>query len=399
MPFNSPGDGDDTFTKTDVTSWGSRLLSSITGVLVGLVLFLAAFPLLFWNEGRAVRAARGLAEGRGAVVSVAADKVEPGSEGKLIHFTGRATTEERPRDPLFGVTDNVLRLVREVEMYQWVEDKETKSEKQTGGSTKQTTTYRYSRQWRKEAIASDKFEQKAGHTNPGSMAVPPESWQASVVRVGAFSLPGGLVAELPGRQPLAPVDLPASSQHGPLAKAKAWRDGYYIGDDPDAPKIGDLKVRFLAAPPMDVSVVGRQIGGSVAPYLAKTGTEVLRIETGLVPADIMFKHAASENALLTWLLRAGGFLAMFIGLGLIFRPLVTLADVLPILGSILGVGAGLAALALSAPLTLITVGLAWLAYRPLVGGAALAAALGVFLLFGRLGRGRRAAAAARPSAG
>jgi hypothetical protein len=113
----------------------------------------------------------------------------------------------------------------------------------------------------------------------------------------------------------------------------------------------------------------------------------------------MFKHAASENALLTWLLRAGGFLAMFIGLGLIFRPLVTLADVLPILGSILGVGAGLAALALSAPLTLITVGLAWLAYRPLVGGAALAAALGVFLLFGRLGRGRRAAAAARPSAG
>ncbi|HJL23314.1 MAG TPA: hypothetical protein RMH80_13870, partial [Polyangiaceae bacterium LLY-WYZ-15_(1-7)] len=51
---------------------GSRLVESIKGVLVGILFFLGSFPLLFWNEGRAVRRAKDLEEGRGAVVAVAA---------------------------------------------------------------------------------------------------------------------------------------------------------------------------------------------------------------------------------------------------------------------------------------------------------------------------------------
>ena len=56
---------------------GSRLVESIKGVLVGILFFLGSFPLLFWNEGRAVRRAKDLEEGRGAVVAVAAETVDP----------------------------------------------------------------------------------------------------------------------------------------------------------------------------------------------------------------------------------------------------------------------------------------------------------------------------------
>ncbi len=83
---------------------------------------------------------------------------------------------------------------------------------------------------------------------------------------------------------------------------------------------------------------------------------------------------------------------MLIGLLLIANRLVTLADVLPFLGSLLGVGLGLLALTFALPLTLITVGVAWLFYRPLVGAGLLLGAAALFVLLKRMG-GRRASPA------
>ena len=44
----------DRFTEVTSQSWLSRIGGAIKGVLMGFVLFILAFPLLFWNEGRAV---------------------------------------------------------------------------------------------------------------------------------------------------------------------------------------------------------------------------------------------------------------------------------------------------------------------------------------------------------
>jgi hypothetical protein len=74
-------------------------------VLIGFVLFVAAFPLLFWNEGRAVQTARSLEEGAGVVVSVSADLVDPANAGRLIHVNGTAKTEDVLRDDEFGVSE------------------------------------------------------------------------------------------------------------------------------------------------------------------------------------------------------------------------------------------------------------------------------------------------------
>jgi len=43
----------------------------------------------------------------------------------------------------------------------------------------------------------------------------------------------------------------------------------------------------------------------------------------------------------------------------------------PFLGSLAGAGAFLVALTLAVPVTLVTVGVAWVAHRPLLGGALL----------------------------
>ena len=102
---------------TEVTSqgWGSRIMESIKGVLVGGAFFVGSFPLLIWNEGRAIKTARSLEEGAGAVVSVPADRVDAGNQGKLLHVSGQATTSETLADSDFGVSANAIHLKRVVE--------------------------------------------------------------------------------------------------------------------------------------------------------------------------------------------------------------------------------------------------------------------------------------------
>ena len=57
-------------------------LSSRMGavILLGSFLSLAAFPLLFWNEGRAVKTVRELREGVASVAHVSEERVDPARE-------------------------------------------------------------------------------------------------------------------------------------------------------------------------------------------------------------------------------------------------------------------------------------------------------------------------------
>ncbi|MBR4489346.1 hypothetical protein IKP13_01780, partial [bacterium] len=89
---------------TEVTeeSWFSRLGGAFKGILAGIILFVLSIPLLFWNEGRAVRRAEALKQGSATVVSVAADKILPENEKKLVHVSGMLTTEDTLTDAVFG---------------------------------------------------------------------------------------------------------------------------------------------------------------------------------------------------------------------------------------------------------------------------------------------------------
>jgi len=53
-----------------------------------------------------------------------------------------------------------------------------------------------------------------------------------------------------------------------------------------------------------------------------------------------------------------------------------------------GAGAFLVALTLAIPITLITIAIAWIAHRPLLGGALLVMSLGSFVLLRGMHRGR-----------
>ncbi len=367
----------DRFTVTTSQSWFSRIAQSIKSVLFGLILFIASFPLLFWNEGRAVKTARSLSEGAGAVVSVSADAVVPTNEGKLVHLASPVTTDGPVADDEIGVEADGVVLRRNVEMFQWIEEKRSETRKKLGGGEETVTTYEYKKDWSDEPVDSSSFQEPGGHENPNGFPLPPEGFVADPVRVGAFVMSDEQIGKLSGEQ-----DLPLADDFQPTLpesladQAQISQGKIFVGADPASPVIGDFRISYQVIAPQSVSLIGVQTGDTFAPYQAEAGDTVLLVEEGNHTSEAMFKAAQDANKVLGWILRGAGFVAMFLGLFLVFRPIAVLGDIVPLFGSLLGVGVGLFSFLVAAVLSFITIAIAWIFVRPVLGIALLLVAGG-----------------------
>lgn len=358
----------DSFTETSSTSWLSNLFGSIKSVLFGLILFVVSFPLLFWNEGRAVRTSKGLTEGQGAVVSVPMDAVDASKEGKLVHVSGAVKTDAPVADDKLGVQASAVKLIRNVEMFQWKEHEKSESRKKLGGGTETVKTWEYKQEWAPGRIDSSEFKHAEGHENPPAPAFETKTFVANKVTVGAFTMSPEQIGQLTNAASL-PVDAAAADKlpadvHD---KLKVNDGKFYQGDDPATPKVGDVRISFQVVNPSTVSLIGVQTGQTFTSYQTKTGTAILLVEEGTLTAPQMFTMAQDRNTVMTWVIRAGGFFMMFIGLIMIFRPIVVFADVIPLVGTMLGAGIGLFAFLGAAVLSFITIAIAWIVYRPVIG--------------------------------
>jgi hypothetical protein len=385
----------DSFSESSSTGWGSNLLESIKGVLFGLVLLVLSFPLLFWNEGRAVRTSKGLTEGLGAVATVPIESVDPGKEGKLVHLSGAVKTDAPVADDQLGVQATAVKLIRNVEMFQWKEHEKSESHKKLGGGTETVKTWDYKQEWAEGRIDSSTFKHPEGHENPVAPAFETKTFTANKVTVGAFTMSADQIAQLTNATS-HPVDAAAAQQlpAGVHDKFKVADGKFYQGDDPATPKLGDVRISFQVVNPATVSLVGVQTGQSFTPYKTGTGTTILLVEEGSLTAQQMFKMAQDRNTVMTWVIRGGGFLMMFIGIFLIFRPIVVFADVLPLFGTLLGAGIGLFAFLGAAIMSFITIAVAWIVYRPVIGIGMLVLAAGALYWLRSTGVKKKAARAA-----
>jgi hypothetical protein len=367
---------EDSFTEVTHESWFGRIGGAIKGILLGLVLFAVAFPLLFWNEGRAVKRYKTLKEGGGAVVAVMSDNVDMANAGQLIHVIGKADTDATLTDAAFGVSANALKLKRVAEMYQWKETSKSTSKKKVGGGKTTTKTYSYSKTWSDDPINSAEFKKPTGHENPGTMPYSSTQQVAKDVALGAFALSPSLVGKINNFETLSiESDAPVPEQL--KDKAKLHDIGFYIGADPASPKIGDMRINFKIAKPTQVSVIAQQVENTFEPYSAKTGGKIELLQTGSHTAEDMIQKAQESNKTLTLVLRIVGFVLMFVGLNMIFKLLSVMADVLPILGDIVGAGTAIISFLLAAILSLTTIAIAWIVYRPLLGIGLIIVAVGL----------------------
>ena len=368
--FSQDNSGSDRITETTSQNIFQRLGGAIAGAAIGLILFLVAIGVLAWNESRAVDATRGLGQASSDAVETTPSPIDPAQNGHLVHLTGPLVAHGSVSDPEMGVTkDKIVHLKRKVEMYQWEEHRETHSSSQVGGSQTTQTTYTYSKKWSDEPVDSSGF--RGDHVNP-EMPVKTEVFTASDVTMADRKLASKLLDELDA---YTPIPLPATAPDGYRREGGSL----YKGNDPEKPAIGDIRISFSDVPAQTVSLLAEQRGNALTPFTTKSGYKIGLVVPGDVDADQMVAQKRSEEKILTWILRAVGCLCFFIGLLLLATPLTVLADVLPFLGSIVGGGVFFFALVLAVPLTLVTIAVAWIVVRPLLGiGLLVVAALIVF---------------------
>jgi len=269
-------------------------------------------------------------------------------------------------------------------MYQWQESSKSEKRNKLGGGTETVTTYSYSKVWSSRAIDSGNFKNPGGHQNPGSMRFGSEQWTTSQARLGAFRLPEAEVSRIQRWEDLTVTP----AEDGALPDgAEAWNGGYYIGIDPDEPQIGDLRVRFSVVRPTEISIVAKQVSDTIEPYRTSNGGSIDLQEVGIQNAESMFQAAIAANQSLTWILRGVGLFLMFLGFRMVLAPLAVVADVVPLFGRIVGAGASAISFLLAMMLSMLTIAVAWIFYRPLLGIFLLALVAGTIFLIWKKMRG------------
>jgi hypothetical protein len=401
-----------------------ELSDSFLGAVVGFVLFLAGFPIVFFNEQREVKMWSVFSRAADICkTDVAPSAVEASNEACLVHVCGN-TTGETLEDADFGVQmKDAAKLRREVEMLQWVEISSTENR----GQQKVTET-KYEKKWKSALVDSSKFKKKQQFKNPPSLPID-SSLKTAKVKLGAFELPSDLVGRL--------AHWTKCNSFAKKSVAVAGRTFAPHGENlvssatPGKPEVGDVRVRFSYVPCGDCTVMAVQHersflalrygmpieGGKVVltpgriqdAELGKPadcdvcccGTvgaavqskmEVFELHEELLSADLVLARARQAQAAVHSVLLVVGWVCLVLGLklmldlvpallsapfALIYGVGFSLKDFLASVGGFL---TWLLAIVVGTALYALTYAVAWLVARPLKGLVLILLSAGLFYL-------------------
>lgn len=365
------------FTETSTTGYGENIGNSFKGILFGFFLIIASIFLLSYNENRSINQTLALEEMQSKIVTLPDTKYDVKYNNTPIIIQGEVLPKRALEDTLFGVKSEDLALHRHVSMYQWREDKTTKSEDKIGGGTETITTYDYVKEWSSHQINSSSFRHLENHQNP------PMNYSAETFTtdadIGEFYLSENIIHHFD-----------SSSGFNGLSSMPKEVDGFsnhqtflYKGADLNTPTIGDIKITYTQTPKGVYSIVGMAQDKTVVPYLSQNDKDFLFIRTGKVSAGQIFKEEFSSNNILTWILRGVGLLLMFFGFMLIMGPLATFANVIPMFGSLVEGASALVAGVLTLLLGSTVIAIAWFASRPILSLSIIAVGIGLTMILSR----------------
>ena len=346
----------DNFTERTHNSLLGNLGNSFIGALVGLILFFASFVVLYMNEGRI-----DLSTIAKDSTNINSDTIQTQDNGKLINTYNNIKTDNLIGDSQFILPGKYLALNRNVENYVWVEQTNTKTTNNAGGSSDTETTYNYVKQWTSSIPNSDNFKVKEGHSNKFDMTKNVESMSvlATGTKIGAYNVDLSDIT-LP---PLSNLSIDNNVVAEITLKSKANQkdngiDYIYISNNGIStlsnPEIGDQRV-FYSYLPNDAksyTLIGQTNGDSISKYNYKD-ISLFRLFDSNFDEAINTLH--SENQFITWVVRAAGFFMMWIGLMMIVGPLIALSRIIPFFGGFVNGLTGAVALLIALILSVITI--------------------------------------------
>ena len=351
------------------------------GFFLGPAMLVMAVYLLFNNEGDYLNTAQALDELQPLVQHVENTATPDAAlEGKPVHLSGTATTEDVLTDDTYGVQAQGIMLRRNVQYAQWVE----KKKKRTGSDTKPSFMteaeykrsrddewiYSYNLTWVNNPINSATFHNEhyrnANYTHYKADTI--ELW-AKNVQLGNYKLTDNQIRRIAadGKR-VPPQQVPEALHkhamlHGEyLFIGHAPEGSSYYPLDPQAPSVGDVRISWRqTSPQRPVSLVAVQKGNSFEPYTATNGAVIDLFYTDTLGITQCFDKARSTNTVNLWMVRMGGWLMFWGAFACMLRPL---AGMVPVCRKLAEAGAEVISLLLGTICSLLTISVSWLFCRP-----------------------------------
>ncbi len=338
----------DQFTEVTKRGWGSRIMDSIKGILIGFILFLVSFGVLYMNEGTV-----DVSEIANTAVEISSTEIATNEiDGKLVSSTGKLESNEKIADDYLK-EGSYITLKRNAEIYAWRENTSSKSETNLGGSETTTTTYTYSKEWTSNPDDSSGFKKPENHSNP-QMTIASNSKHINSAKLGIYeldinqiALPGGGKIDLTKENTILNPDLE-------LANNEYLFQGYGTIDNPE---VGDIRISYSALKsPIETATVFGKLdlnNKKILSYYGKKNSKLYRVFKGTRDGSV--STLKSEHKMRMWIFRLIGFMMMWIGLKALFGPISVFLDVLPIFGSISRTGIGIVTFIVALILSVITI--------------------------------------------
>lgn len=280
--------------------------------IFGLVLFVVGASVLYWNEGRAVHTMLALDEAYADVYSMqfTEEEQEQNFENRIVHLSGPIICGEPLTEPDYNIQLLAVKLRRQVQMYQWVEETvEQNFGESVGTVDTDSRSYYYTREWRDKIVDSRSFHNRHGHTNPARFPIESGVQVADAVYIGKYELGAAVKSKFNKFKELTSDIRPDDSS------IKLHLGLYYHTNDVFNPEIGDLRILFSYAGMEGemYSIVGKLQGNKVQPYLTTRGVPVLLVYPGEISALEVFRLEYRAQVLNTWWWRFIGWLLVFFG--------------------------------------------------------------------------------------
>ncbi|WP_156024421.1 TMEM43 family protein [Smaragdicoccus niigatensis] len=264
----------------------------------GIIWVLIAIGLMFYFETEFGRTTDTLNIGN-QITTVDINHIDPAFEGKPVRIFGPLNAPGIAVDSEFGVSVEAPKLVRRVEMLQWLSVSE-------GGK-------RYDRKrWLSEL---------SRRSRNGGLEMPlPGRVFALDGTVGDWQLPSQTLARLQGEPQTVNLDqsIVDRIQHVLGRSTRRVGDRLETVVDPENPQIGDVRIWYEAIRAPTVSAIGTQSGRSLAWFEAASDVRLLEIASGdrsareLIGMTMTNQHR--EDFVQRWFERTFAFGCLFGGL-------------------------------------------------------------------------------------
>ena len=411
----------------------------IGGFIAGCLLIPFSLVLLWKNEKKVVTYAKLLHQAKEECVDITDDQPADENDYRLVHVTGTTLNQDKIEDEAFGAfAENSYRLVRTVEMYQWKENQSTKREGDT-----ETTTYTYEKGWFAYPISSAGFQERDKRNPTKEWPFMSETKSAETVTMGKFKLNQDQIAKLGQKDEswnwkdggAAACENTTDTMKGkgfePLRQDKGSPD-YLIssaeGDASGEHHIGSYRIKFHYNVCGEATLMAQQVQDKandytfrkwnpekkMVPYGESTDAEMDQAcgspvccyicmcvncmmhtmfeevvdfaRDGNTSQEAYFKEQEATIGLASKIIRPVGILLCIFGFYLLFSPVIALLDMIPFVGwllsGIVAVAAVIFAIVVGLTLSVLTIAVAWVFFRPLIGiPLLLAVAASVYLVF------------------